>query len=149
MATWDVFRELDSLRKEIDQAFRGFGIERPFGRTVSDSSAVHRFPLVNLSEDDGQIYVQSLLPGVDPKDIELTVLRNTLTISGECRPYQVTQGQVVHRNEVGEGTFSRTIELPVDVDAERVTAEAKDGLLLVSLTKAEHAKPKRIEIKPQ
>ena len=82
MAHWDVFRELDSLRREIDDAFRGFGIGRQFGVPVLSPMNARRFPLVNISEDDGHLYVEALLPGVDPKDVDLTILRNTLTIAG-------------------------------------------------------------------
>jgi HSP20 family protein len=145
MASWDLFRELENLRREIDEAFRGGGISRPPGG-VFLAPASRRFPLVNFSEDSGHIYVDALLPGVDPKDIDLTVLRNTLTISGERKPVAELQGQIVHRSEIGSGRFSRTIELPVDIDPEKVSAECKDGIMRITLAKAEHAKPKKIAI---
>lgn len=147
MASWDVFRELDSLRREIDEAFRGAGVSRPFGQTFLSPATSRRFPLVNLSDDEGHLYLEALVPGVDPKDIELSVLRNTVTISGERKPFAAKEGQVVHRSELGSGRFSRTLELPVDIDPDKITAHSKDGIMLVTLAKAEHAKPKKIEIK--
>ncbi len=147
MASWDVFRELDNMRREINEAFRGVGVSRPFGATFLAPVATRRFPLVNFSEDEGHVYVSALVPGVDPKDIDLTVLRNTITISGERRPFEVKEGQIVHRSELGSGKFSRTLELPVDIDPENISAESKDGIMKVCLAKAEHAKPKKIEIK--
>jgi len=146
MATWDVFSELDSLRREIDAAFRGAGLSRPFGQTFLAPLASRRFPLVNFSEDEGNVYIEALVPGVDPKNVDLSVLRNTVTISGERKAFPEKQGQVVHRTELGSGTFSRTIELPLDIDPNRISAQCKDGIMQITLAKAEHAKPKKVEI---
>ena len=145
MANWDVFKELDNLRREIDEAFRGVGVGRPFG-TPFLSPVSRRFPLVNFSEDEGHIYVEALVPGVSPADTDLSVLRNTLTISGERKPFVEERGQIVHRSELGSGRFSRTLELPADIDPDKVSAEYRDGILTITLAKAEHAKPKKIAI---
>lgn len=147
MATWDVFKELDNLRREIDEAFRGAGYNRPFGQTFLSPVATRRFPLVNFSEDEGHVYIEALVPGVDPNDVDLSVLRNTVTISGERKPFVEKEGQIVHRSELGSGTFSRTLELPVEIDPEKITALCKDGILQITLAKAEHAKPKKIDIR--
>ena len=147
MATWDVFKELDSLRKEIDAAFRGAGYSRPFGTTFLSPLTTSRFPLVNFSEDAGHLYIEALVPGVDPKDVDLSVLRNTVTISGERKPFAEKEGQIVHRSELGSGKFSRTVELPVDIDPEKISAVCKNGIMQITLAKAAHAKPKKIEIK--
>ena len=146
MATWDVFKELDSLRREIDEAFRGSGYNRPFGPTFLSPVATRRFPLVNFSEDDGNVYIEALVPGVDPKDVDLSVLRNTVTISGQRKPLGEVRG-IVHRSELGSGKFSRTLELPVDIDPNKITAQCSNGVMQVTLAKAEHAKPKKIDIK--
>lgn len=147
MATWDVFKELDNLRREIDEAFRGAGYNRPFGPTFLSPVTTRRFPLVNFSEDEGHVYIEALVPGVDPKDVDLSVLRNTVTISGERKPFVGKEGQIIHRSELGSGKFSRTLELPVDIDPEKISAQCKDGIMQITLAKAEHAKPKKIEIK--
>ena len=91
-------------------------------------------------------YIEALIPGVDPKNIDLSVLRNTVTLSGERKPFVEKEGQIVHRSELGSGKFSRTLELPVDIDPEKINAQCKDGIMLITLAKAEHAKPKKIEI---
>lgn len=148
MASWELFRDLDNLRKEIDEAFRGAGYNRPFGSTFLSPVATRRFPLVNIGDDDGHVYVDAVVPGVSPADIDLSVLRNTLTISGERKVLDVQQGQVVHRSELGSGKFSRTLELPVDINPDKVSAAYKDGIMRVTLAKAEHAKPRKIDIKP-
>ncbi len=147
MASWDVFRELDNLRREIDEAFRGAGSHRPLESTFLSPVTTRRFPLVNFSEDEGHVYIEALIPGVEPKEIDLTVLRNTVTISGERKPFVEQKGQIVHRTELGSGKFSRTLELPVDIDPNNIDAQCKDGIMQITLAKAEHAKPKRIEIK--
>jgi HSP20 family protein len=145
MTNWNVFRELDNLRREIDDAFRGAGISRPYEGPLF-APAGRKFPLVNLSEDEGNVYVDALLPGVAPQDTDLSVVRNVLSISGERKPFSEQQGQIVHRSELGSGRFSRTIELPEDVDTDKVSAEYRDGILRITLVKAEHAKPKKIAI---
>ncbi len=146
MASWDVLRELDNLRREIDQAFRG-GYGRSLGGSFLTPATARRFPLVNISEDDGNVYLEALIPGVEPAAIDLTAMRNTITIGGERKPFAEQKGQIVHRAELGSGTFSRTVELPVDIDPNKVSAQSRDGIMLVTLGKAEHAKPKKIEIK--
>lgn len=146
MASWDVFRELDNLRRDMDEAFRGAGIYRPLTSAFLSPAGARRFPLVNFSEDEGHVYVDALVPGVDPRETDLTVLRNTVTISGERKPFVEQKGQIVHRSELGSGRFSRTLELPVDIDPNKVNAEYRDGIMRISLAKAEHAKPKKIAI---
>ena len=103
--------------------------------------------MVNFCEDEGHVYIEALVPGVDPKDVDLSVLRNTVTISGERKPFVEKEGQIIHRTELGSGKFSRTVELPVDIDPDKVSAHCTDGIMLITLAKAEHAKPKKIEIK--
>ncbi len=147
MANWDLFRELDTLRKEIDEAFRGAGYHRPFDSAFLSPVTTRRFPLVNFSDDDGNVYMDALVPGVDPKAIDLSVLRNTITISGERKPFEEQKGQIIHRSELGAGRFTRTLELPVDINPDKIKAECKDGIMRITLAKAEHAKPKKIEIK--
>jgi len=148
MATWDMFRELDNLRREVDAAFRGAGLGRPFGSTFLAPITSRRFPLVNFSEDGSNLYVDALVPGVDPKNIDLTVMRNTITISGERHAIEEKKGQILHRCELGSGKFSRTLELPVDIDPEKINAECKDGIMRITLGKSMQMIPKKIEIKP-
>ncbi len=147
MASWDILREMDNLRREIDDAFRGSGYSRPFGRGFLTPLTSHRFPLVNFSEDDQYLYVDALVPGVNPKDIDLSAMRNTITINGERKPFEEQKGQIVHRSELGSGKFSRTLELPVDINPDKITAQCKNGIMSIALGKAEHAKPKKIEVK--
>ena len=147
MASWGFFDELNSLRREIDDAFRVAGVARPMATTFLAPSSTRRFPLINLSEDDGQICLDALLPGIDPKELQLSLLRETITITGARKSPGELKGGLVHRNELGSGKFSRTVDLPTEIDPDRTTAEYRDGVLRILMAKSEHAKPRKIEVK--
>lgn len=147
MASWGFFNELDNLRREIDEAFRGTGMVRPLATTFLAPSSGRRFPLVNLSEDEGQICLDALLPGVDPRELQLSLLRETITIAGARKSPAEMKGGVVHRSELGSGRFSRTIDLPTEIDPDRTTAEYRDGVLRITMHKAEHVMPRKIDVK--
>jgi HSP20 family protein len=106
-----------------------------------------RFPLVNMSEDETHVYVDALMPGVDPNEAEVSLLRNTITLSGERKAPGEEKGQIIHRSELGFGKFSRTVEIPVDIDPNKVSAKYRDGIMRITLGKPETAKPKKIDIK--
>ncbi len=149
MAQWDPFREMENLRREIDRAFEEFGLRtEPFFRTAFlPGRAARRYPLVNIHEDRDTIYVEALAPGVEPNSLNLSVVRNTLTLSGE--KHSVLDGikpEAFHRNERAAGRFARTIELPAEVDEGKVSAEYRNGLLLITLPKAEKARPRQIQV---
>lgn len=145
MRSWDLFREMEQLHREIDDVFRGAGIGQVF---APSGLGLRNFPKINLREDDDQIYAEVLVPGVDPKQLEISMLGNTLSLSGERRLIDdQVNNRIWHRRERAEGKFMRTVELPVQVDAEKVSAEFKNGLLRVTMPKAAIAKPKAIDIK--
>ena len=93
------------------------------------------------------MYLEALAPGVDPGTLELSVVGNTLRISGEKRRVagEVTP-DAFHRSERATGKFVRQLQLPVDVDEQHVQATYTDGLLLVTLPKVEKAKPTQIAV---
>lgn len=148
MASLDKFMELDKLKREIDEAFRGAGFGSHFGATFLAPVTTRRFPLVNFSEDDRNLYIDALVPGVVPKNIDLSVVSSSITVSGERKPFEEREGQIMHRCELGSGKFSRTLELPFDIDPEKIIADCKDGILRITLGKSEHSIPRKIEIKP-
>jgi HSP20 family protein len=145
MASWGLFNELDNLRKEIDEAFRSSGVARPLATSFLSPTSPRRFPLINLSEDEGQICLDALIPGIDPKELQLSLLRETLTIAGARKSPAEVKG-VIHRNELGSGRFSRTVDLPAEIDPDRTTAEYRDGVLRIIMPKSEYAKPKKIAV---
>jgi HSP20 family protein len=147
MAT--AWNPMDALRRDIDRAFNNAGFSNePFFRTAFlPGRAARRYPLINLAEDRDHIYIEALAPGVHPESINLAVMHNVLTISGEKRRHpEDIKPEAFHRSERAAGKFVRTIELPVEVDADHVKAEYKHGLLMMTLPKAEAAKPKQISV---
>ena len=149
MPLWEPFSGLDALRREIDRTFEDFWSDRwpRTGRVAFlPGRAARQYPLVNLSEDEGHLYVEALAPGVDPKSLDLSVVQGTLTIKGEKPGLAQVSAEAYHRNERAAGRFVRAIELPADVDAAKVHADYRNGLLLVTLPKSEKAKPKQIPV---
>jgi HSP20 family protein len=144
MLSWDLFREMEQLHREIDDVFRGAALGLPFSPS---GQGVRNFPRINLREDDNHIYIEALVPGVDPQQIEINMLGNTLTLAGERQADDVqANNRTWHRRERVFGKFMRTIELPVQVDVEKAGAEFRNGLLHVTLPKAAAAKPRAIDI---
>lgn len=147
MRNWDLLREMSQMQRDMDEVLRGFGLGRLFGPAFEPALGLRSWPRINLREDGDHLYVEALLPGGDPDKIDMNVLGNTLTLSGERLPADAGgNGRTWHRRERGTGRFLRTIDLPVEIDSERVKAEYRNGLLCVTLPKAEAAKPKKVSI---
>ncbi|MCX8071711.1 MAG: Hsp20/alpha crystallin family protein [Candidatus Binatia bacterium] len=148
MARWDPFQEIEALRREIDRAFESAGLRFPsLLRTgLWPARGERGYPPVNVYEDKDAFYVEVLVPGVDPNSVTITALRNSVTISGEKPRTATGKSEAIHREERSSGKFSRRIELPVEVDEAKAKAEYKNGVLLITLPKAEQAKPKAIAV---
>ena len=141
--------DLDALRREIDRTFEEFWSDRSprtWRGAFLPGRAARQYPLVNLTEDEGNLYVEALAPGVDPKALDLSVVQGTLTIKGEKPGLHQVSAEAYHRNERAAGRFVRSIELPVEVEGAKVHADYRNGLLLVTLPKSEKAKPKQIPV---
>jgi len=142
---WD---ELEVLRRELDRLLRS-QLERPtapFSVAFLPGRSARAYPLTNVSEDAENVYVQALAPGLDPEKLELTVLGNTLTIAGAKPAPEGVSADAFHRNERCAGRFVRTLDLPTEVDRERVEARYADGLLSIKLPRAEAAKPRQVKV---
>jgi len=152
IGTWDPFRELDALRREVERAFEDFGDgRRPYSRTsFLPGISARSYPLLNIAEDKDSVYIEALAPGLNPDSLEVSVLRDTLRIAGEKSAITSDiKPEAFHRKERGAGRFVRTVTLPVEVDGDKVKAEYKNGLLLLTLPKHEAAKPKQITVSVQ
>src|SRR5574342_741422 len=126
MAVWEPFAQMESLRREIDRALGEFWPDRwprVWRGAFLPGRAARQYPLVNLSEDEGHVYVEALAPGVDPKSLDLSVVQGRLTIMGEKPGLAQVSAEAYHRNERAAGRFTRTIDLPVEVDAAKVHAD--------------------------
>ena len=136
------FAEIARLRREMDTFsdlfFRGLPKSREFPAGV--------FPLINLTETKDNYYIRAELPGMKAGDIELQVIGRSLTIYGERKIPSEGENVKYHRSEREAGKFSRIIGLPGEIDADKVQAKISDGLLTITLPKAEASKPKRIAI---
>ena len=105
-----------------------------------------RVPSVDIVEKDGNIVVRAEIPGVDKKDIEITLNSNNLTIQGKSKHESKETTDQYHRCEISTGSFSRTLTLPSDVDGDNVKATFTDGLLEVTLPKIEKTSQSKITI---
>jgi len=102
---------------------------------------------VDMYETPEEVVLRTALPGVDPEDIDVSVIGDTLTIKGESKAEEEVKGANFIRHERHYGSFARSLSLPTSVVAEKATADFSKGILTLRLPKAEEVKPKRIEIK--
>jgi HSP20 family protein len=113
---------------------------------AAPNSAAGVFPPVNVTQDNDRFYVRAEIPGIDPKQLSISAIRNRLLISGVREIPKEQERVSYHRKERAEGTFDRSVTLPAEVDADRVDARYNDGILTVTLPKAEAAKPRQIKV---
>lgn len=148
MAEWSPFADMAALRQQIERAFDEYGLRGTPSRRVAflPGREPRRYPLINLYEDKDYVYVEALTPGVEPQSLNITVLKNRLTLSGEKGGLGAIKAEAFHRSERASGKFVRAIDLPVTVDEAKIQAEYKNGLLVIKLPKAEEAKPKQIKV---
>jgi len=141
---WEPFRDLlttqDHFNRLFNETFSSF-----FGNDRLAATAGWA-PAVDVYETDQSVVLKAELPGVDPKDVEARVEDGTLYLKGERKFENEVKEGSYHRVERAYGSFTRTFALPTSVDAEKVAAEYKDGVLTLSLPKREEAKPKTIKI---
>lgn len=131
--------DFDRLRQGMEGLLDSFGSPTP-----GFTSRV--FPSLNVTEDKDNYYLRAELPGVKSEELDLSVAGNQVSIRGE-RKIPAEKGEFnYHRREREGGAFRRTISLPVELDADRVGAEMKKGILKVTLPKHEKAKPRKIQI---
>ncbi len=137
----DIFSEMERIRNEIDRIFQQ-GFPGPSGR---DATGV--FPPVNIYEDKDKYVLTAELPGVKPQDVEITATEDSVTIKGEKKLEDGGEKASYHRRERESGFFRRIVSLPDRVDPNKVEATSKNGILLLTLPKAEDVKPRQIKVK--
>jgi len=145
LTQFDPFKEFRSLQKNMEAINRLFNaVEQRV-----ETPAVDFVPAVNTREADDAYYIEVDLPGVKKEDISIDVDDNVLTISGERKVEEARKEEEFYRIESVYGTFERSFTLPEDVDADKIEAEARDGVLTVKIPKAQiiEKAPKKIEIK--
>jgi HSP20 family protein len=137
------FGDFDRLRRELDDLFSLTGMPSSIR-----SAAPGAFPAINIGSTPESVEVYAFVPGIDPKQVDVTIDRGVMTISGE-RQSALPKDDAkvnVYGNERFAGRFRRAITLPEDVDPAKCDAKYSDGVLHITLSRRESAKPKRIEI---
>lgn len=134
--------DLFDLRKEIDTMFDN----RFFGGMLQRFSDQSWAPVMDIVESEKDFTVKVELPGMKKEDIKINIENNTLSIEGERKTESEEKGKTFHRIERSYGQFYRAVSLPKHVDDAKIKAEFNDGLLTITLPKAETAKTKAIEI---
>ena len=135
LAKVDPFRDLRAIEDEFD---------RVMGRAFSRDTWM---PALDVKETSERFEVTVDLPGLDPKDVNVTFEDGMLTLSGKRQFQEENKGETWHRIERGFGTFARSIRLPQTADPERIEASFDKGVLKVSVLKSEQAKPRTIEVR--
>ncbi len=132
------------LRREMSDLFDNVFQAWPFERAGGPA-----FPALNIWEDAESFHAEADLPGVDPKNVDIQVEGNVLTLRGEKKNETEDQGKNYHYVERVYGTFQRTVQLPSNVDPEKVAASYKNGVLTVTIAKKPEAKSRKIEVRSE
>ena len=134
------FEELNRMRRQLDALF-----DRYEGRPSAAATA-GVFPLINLTEDHDAYYLRAELPGITAGELSIESTDNNIAISGERKIPDAAQNARYHRREREAGRFSRMVALPGRINRDRIEARLNDGVLTVTVPKAEEEKPRKISI---
>jgi HSP20 family protein len=141
--TWEnktPFAELERIRRQMDRLFEGWPSQR---------QAPGVFPLVNLNESRESFFIRAELPGISSGDLEIQATSNSVSIGGERKIPAEDRDAKYHRREREAGIFSRMINLPNEIDPDKVEASLVNGILTVVVPKAQAAKPRQINVKQE
>ncbi len=144
LVPWSRPRDVVDLRQEMNTLFDRFFDWKPFSGG-NDVSAWR--PALDVSETPKEVLVRAELPGMDPKEIDISLRDNVLTVRGERKQEKEEKDENYHRVERSYGSFVRSFRLPAEVESEKVDAAYKDGILTIKLKKSAKAAAKKIEIK--
>lgn len=133
------WREMDRLQREMNRLFET--------HSPTQQRAAAGYPAVNLWANEENLLLTAEVPGIEPENLDISVVGETLTLNGERRPEEVAEDVRLHRQERGYGKFSRTIPLPFPVDVNKVEANFKNGILHINLPRAEADKPRKIAVR--
>ena len=137
------FEELERMRRQMDWLAGDLGLTKELSREPKAGV----FPLMNVTDDKDDYYVRAELPGLKADELDISVTGDTLSIGGERKLPSEDEKAQYHRREREAGRFSRIVTLPSQIDTGKVEARCTDGILMVTLPKAEAAKPKQISVK--
>ena len=141
LTRWDPFRELNVLQDRMNRLFQDYA-----PRGEQDLTTGNFVPPVDIYEDEHSVTLKVEVPGLDPKDVDVQVENNTLTIKGERKFEKEEKEENFHRIERRYGSFVRSFTLPTTVDTDNIKADYENGVLKVQLAKRAEAKPKQIKV---
>ncbi|OGV46734.1 MAG: hypothetical protein A2017_07110 [Lentisphaerae bacterium GWF2_44_16] len=141
---WTIQRQFES-----DPFYQMRGLQREMNRLFDNTVTGGSFPAVNVWSNEENIILCAEIPGLEEKDINITVLDDKLTLEGEKKAEPLKDDTVCLRKERGEGKFARSFKLPYNVDSEKVSAKYQSGVLTVTLPRSETSKPKKIAVSAQ
>ena len=144
MQRWEPFKEMMTLRNAMDRLFDD-SIVRPSALLSGQEAAL---PL-DVYQTANEVVVKASLPGFKPEEVDISVMGDTLTIRGEHKEEKETKEEDYWLQERHYGSFSRSVTIPVEVKSEKAEASFEDGVLTLTLPKAEAVKPKQIKVKPR
>lgn len=143
LVRWDPVREMDSLQSDMNRVFDRFFD----AKSTSGNGAARRWiPSMDLVESEEELILRADLPGMTRDDVNIEIKDGVLTISGERRAEHQDRAEGFHRVERAFGSFSRSLSLPDGIDAGKVEADFKDGVLEVRVPKPEQSQPTRVQI---
>lgn len=141
---WKPFREVSRLRREMDRLWDEFFGP---GRRAFQPLEAEWVPAVDVAETPDKVVVKAEVPGIEAKEIDISLSGDVLTIKGEKKSEREEKKENYHLVERSYGSFSRSLRLPASVEADKIEATYKQGVLTVTCPKKEKVKPKAIEIK--
>lgn len=136
------WREIERLRNQME----GFFDSVSNGVEAFRRGSAGVYPLINVLEDEENIYLSAEIPGVEASELELSVHGDSVTLRGERKIAEAGEEVNYHRRERDSGFFRRVVSLPVKIDADKAEASNKNGVLTVKLPKAAEAKPRQISV---
>lgn len=142
LVRWEPFEGLASLRREMDRLFESFFERGPLATGTGSMTE----PAVEVADSNGNVLVKAQVPGISKENLHVDITADALTLRGEVKEEQKTEEKRYYRREFHYGAFARTIPLPTSVQADKATAQLKDGVLTITIPKSEQAKAKQIPI---
>jgi HSP20 family protein len=136
---FDPIKELQDVRVNLDQF-----VDKVFGKSTWETAVWN--PSVDIYENEESIVIKAELPGVAKENVTINLTGDTLSISGKTAKIEETQKENYYRKEIREGSFTRTFTIPCPIERNQVKATQKDGILEITLPKAEEAKAKEVSI---
>jgi len=139
---WEPAREMMTLREAMDRLF-----DDAFTRPLSLSGNTWSIPAVDMYQTDNEVVVKAALPGIKADEVQINVTGEVLTLKGETKQENETKEKAYHIREQRWGAFERSLVLPTEVVADKAKADFENGILTITLPKADEVKPKTINIK--